>query len=103
VNYFLPTKLNNLWTLNAAVLVLAVGGQAQGQPKAQAKSDIVPPTIPADQFGKLHGLIKPQPGELRFHEIPWLLDVWTARKKAAAEGKPILVWAGSGGPPIGGC
>jgi hypothetical protein len=58
---------------------------------------------PAEQFDALHKMIKPQAGELRFQEIPWLLSVWEARKKAAAEGKPILVWAGSGGAPIGGC
>jgi hypothetical protein len=56
-----------------------------------------------EQFAELHRLIRSQPGELRFHEIPWLLDVWEARKKAAAEGKPILVWSGAGGAPIGVC
>lgn len=70
---------------------------------AQDKNSIKSPPIPADQFGTLNTLIKPQAGELRFHEIRWLLDVWEARRKAAAEGKPILVWAGSGGAPIGGC
>jgi hypothetical protein len=54
-------------------------------------------------FEKLHTLIKPQSGELRFQEIPWLIDVWEARKKAAAEGKPILAWSGAGGAPIGVC
>jgi hypothetical protein len=62
-----------------------------------------PEPIRADQFVQLHTLIKPQPGELRFHEIAWLIDVWEARKKAAAEGKPILVWSGAGGAPIGVC
>jgi hypothetical protein len=62
-----------------------------------------PAAIPTDQFVKLHALIKPQLGELRFHEIPWLIDVWEARKQAAAEGKPILVWSGAGGAPIGVC
>jgi hypothetical protein len=57
----------------------------------------------SEQFAELHRLIRPQPGELRFHEIPWLLDVWEARKKAAAEGKPILVWSGAGGAPLGVC
>ena len=70
---------------------------------AQDKNLPEPPAIPADQFLKLHALIKPQPGELRFHEIPWLIDVWEARKKAAAEGKPILVWSGAGGSPVGVC
>jgi hypothetical protein len=62
-----------------------------------------PGPIPPEQFAALHKLIRPQPGELRFHEIPWLLDVWEARRKAAAEGKPILVWSGAGGAPIGVC
>jgi hypothetical protein len=59
--------------------------------------------IPPEQFDKLHKMIKPQPGELRFQEIPWLLSVYDARKKAAEEGKPILIWSGSGGAPVGVC
>ena len=62
-----------------------------------------PKPIPPEQFDALNKLIKPQPGELLFQEIPWLLSVHDARVKAAAEGKPILVWSGSGGAPIGVC
>jgi hypothetical protein len=62
-----------------------------------------PRPISPEQFDKLYKLIKPQPGELRFQDIPWLLSVHEARKKAAAEGKPILVWSGSGGAPLGVC
>jgi hypothetical protein len=62
-----------------------------------------PKPISPDQFDKLHKMIRPQAGELRFQEIPWLLNVHEARKKAAAEGKPILIWSGSGGAPLGVC
>jgi hypothetical protein len=62
-----------------------------------------PQPLTAERFEKLCQLIRPQPGELRFHEIPWLLDVWEARKKAAEEGKPILAWSGAGGAPLGVC
>ena len=62
-----------------------------------------PKPIAPEQFDTLHKLIKPQPGELRFQEIDWLLSVHDARVKAAAEGKPILVWSGSGGAPLGVC
>jgi hypothetical protein len=62
-----------------------------------------PNLIPADQFDKLHSMIKRQPGESRFHDVPWQLSIWEARKQAAAEGKPILVWSGSGGAPVGSC
>jgi hypothetical protein len=62
-----------------------------------------PGPIPPDQFAALCKLIRPQPGELRFHEIPWHIDVWEARKQAAAEGKPVFVWSGAGGAPLAVC
>ena len=62
-----------------------------------------PKPIPPEQFDALNKLIKPQPGELLFQQIPWLLSVHDARVKAAAEGKPLLIWSGSGGAPLGVC
>ena len=79
-------------------LGMAIVGLSTGVLRAEQ-----PKPIPADQFDKLHKMIKPQPGELRFQEIPWLMSVYDARKKAAEEGKPILVWSGSGGAPVGSC
>ena len=55
------------------------------------------------EFASLHSLIKRQPGESRWMEIDWYPSVWEARKKAAAEGKPIFLMAGSGGAPAAGC
>jgi len=52
--------------------------------------------ISPDKFDKLRALIKPKPGG--FDDIPWMTDLWEARKKAAAEGKPLLVWVGDGHP-----
>ena len=57
----------------------------------------------SEQLAKSMKLIKPQPGESKWMEIPWLTSVWEARKKAAAEGKPIFIWAGSDGGPVGIC
>jgi hypothetical protein len=54
--------------------------------------------IPPDQFDKLRTQIKPHPGG--FEEIPWMTNLWEARRRAAAEGKPMYVWSG-GGPPCG--
>lgn len=65
--------------------------------------DDAPKPIPIGDFDALHKMFKPRPGENRFREIPWLLDVWEARRRAAAEGKPLLVWSGAGGAPIGVC
>jgi hypothetical protein len=54
--------------------------------------------IRADQFDKLQGLIKPDPGEDAWTEIPWLTDLWQARQLAAKQGKPILLWEMDGHP-----
>ena len=56
-----------------------------------ARADTPQPITPQG-FETLHKSIKPQPGESLFWQIPWLLDTWEARQKAATAGKPILVW-----------
>lgn len=103
ITCFFSTKLSKSIVGYVGILLFTVGGLAQAQPKTPLADFPEPADIPTDQLDKLLTLIKPQPGELRFHEIPWLIDVWEARKKAAAEGKPILVWSGAGGAPIGIC
>ncbi len=69
---------------------------------AAARAD-EPRTIAPDQFDRLRRMIRVQPGEQRFWQIPWKLAITEAREQAAKEGKPIFVWAGAGGPPIGVC
>ena len=59
--------------------------------------------IPSDQFGMLRKLIRPHAGESNWRQINWLTSLHEARVKAAAEGKPILLWSGGGAPPVGGC
>jgi hypothetical protein len=54
--------------------------------------------IPADRFQALHTLIKPHTGEEKWTQIPWLTSLWEARQRAAAEGKPILLWEMDGHP-----
>ncbi len=56
-----------------------------------------------EQFAKLHAMIRRQPGEARYLEIDWYPSVWEARQKAAREGKPLFIWAGSEGAPSAGC
>ena len=63
--------------------------------------DPAPPT--PEQFAKLHDMIKRQPGEARYLEIDWYPNLWEARQKAAREGKPLFIWAGSEGAPAAGC
>lgn len=62
-----------------------------------------PQPIGTAEFETLHQMIKPQLGESRWMEIDWYPSVWEARQKAAEEGKPIFLMAGSGGAPAAGC
>ena len=56
-----------------------------------------------ETFPQLHKQIRPQPGESRWLELPWLIDLHAARQKAAAEGKPLFVLSGGGATGIGAC
>jgi hypothetical protein len=56
------------------------------------------PVVTQENFGSLSALIKPRAGEDKWSEIPWLTNLWEARQKAAAEGKPILLWEMDGHP-----
>jgi hypothetical protein len=55
------------------------------------------------QFDRLHRMIRPQPGESRWMEVAWLIDLHEARQKAAAAGKPLFVMSGGGATAIGPC
>lgn len=57
---------------------------------------------PADLVA-LQGVIKPQAGESRWAQIPWMTSLWEARQKAAADGKPLYIWVISDGHPCGFC
>ena len=65
-----------------ATLLLAAGGDE----------------IKVEALDGLRSLIKPRPEETRWEEIPWEVDLWDARRKAAREGKPIMLWEMDGNP-----
>ncbi len=64
---------------------------------ASAQAESVKPN-PVANLQRLHALIKPSAEEDKWAQIPWLTSLWEARKKAAAEGKPILLWEMDGHP-----
>jgi len=45
--------------------------------------------------------MKPQPGESRWREIPWLTDISEARRRAVAEDKPLVIFTAADGSPLG--
>ena len=59
---------------------------------------VAAPPLSADDAAKLRALIRPAEGEDPFETIPWETSLWEARKKAAAAGKPVLLWEMDGHP-----
>jgi hypothetical protein len=78
-----PTR----WKQAAALLAvgLMMAPQASGQETKQP--------APAS-FDKLHKLMMPGPNESQWMQVSWMpsTDIYAARKKAADEGKPLLLW-----------
>ena len=73
--------------LALAMIVLA---QADGDPRPET-------------FERCFQQIRPRPGESPWTEVPWLTDLHEARRKAAAEGKPMFVQAAGKSSGIGAC
>ena len=75
------------WMLAMVLLGVAL-------PRAARAAEPIPP----EQFARLHALIKPAPDEDAWARIPWRTSLWQARREAAAQGKPILLWEMDGHP-----
>ena len=58
------------------------------------------PEIAPEDFPRLQKLIRPQPGESPWREVAWMTSIRGARQKAAAEGKPVLVFTAADGSPL---
>lgn len=81
------------------LVCVALAAVASGHPAIAAD----PEPLGGQELATLHALIKRQPGESRWMEIDWHPSVWEGRQRAAAEGKPLFIMAGSGGAPAAGC
>ena len=83
------------------VFALAACGLLAASPPRSTKNDLTPKS-----FADLHALIRPHDGEWRHLKVNWLTDVVAARKKAAAEDKPVaFLYTGGAGynDPLGVC
>jgi hypothetical protein len=84
--------------------LLLVGGWMQ--PCSAAEPASVKGVLTAESFRELHTLIRPHDNEWRHLRVGWLTDVVAARKKAAAEDKPLVIcYTGGAGynEPLGTC
>ncbi len=69
--------------------------------RTPVKEQLTPST-----FAKFQALIRPQAHEWRHLRVHWLTDIVAARKKAAAEDKPLIVLRTGGAgynDPLGAC
>lgn len=86
---------------------LGTGGLAASRGWMGTSPEKVSPAAPVSgdkdwlswkDFETLPAVVKPQPDEWKFMQIPWTTDLNAARKKAAKEGKPLYVWTMAGVP-----
>jgi hypothetical protein len=91
-------------TIAATLLALLAVSASHAQPAnkpSPAKLDLT-----AKSFEPLYTLIRPHENEWRHLKVEWLTDVVAARKRAAAEDKPIVIcYTGGAGynEPLGVC
>jgi hypothetical protein len=91
-------------TIGVLALVVSLSCGSWSHPASAgepAKARLTP-----QSFAGLHALIRPHDNEWRHLRVDWLTDVVAARKKAAAEDKPIVIcYTGGAGynEPLGTC
>ena len=90
------TKLKPVGSVLLAVYLGIAGAGSMAQPATNQP--------PADPFDKLHQLMAPGPNDSQWMQVPWMpsSNIFAARKKAAEEGKPLLLWY-MAGEPLGTC
>lgn len=95
----LLTRLKMTATVLTVGFVVASSGWLAQPAPGQATNPISP-----DSFDKLHKLMAPGPNDSQWMRVSWMpsTDIYAARKKAAEEGKPLLLWY-MAGEPLGTC
>jgi hypothetical protein len=87
--------------LLAGAIILSCAATALAEAPQPIKQDLTPQSL-----APLHATIRPHDSEWRHLRVDWLTDVVAARKKAAAEDKPIVIcYTGGAGynEPLGTC
>jgi hypothetical protein len=65
-----------------------------------APPEVRVPEIAVEEFERLREAMKPQRGESSWREIAWLTSVKEGWERAAAEGKPIIIFTAADGSPL---
>ena len=91
--------MNKLKTMSACLLLLGSAGGLASHMSAAEPTE----ALTATTFAQHQKHIQPQPGESRWMEISWFLDLHAARQKAATEGKALFIYSSGGATGIGAC
>jgi hypothetical protein len=54
-----------------------------------------------ERLEALQALVKPQPDESKWARVPWMTNLDEARRRSAAEDKPLFLWRAGGGDVLG--
>ncbi|MSS72878.1 MAG: hypothetical protein EXS64_15500 [Candidatus Latescibacteria bacterium] len=57
-----------------------------------------PPALTDETFPGLFEACRSRASQERWAEIPWIGDLWEGRQQAAAQQKPMFIWAMNGHP-----
>ena len=78
----------------ASLSLSLLGAAALASPLCAETADL----LTAESYPALAETIRPSAEEIAWLDIPWETDLTAARRKAAAEGKPIFLWEMDGHP-----
>jgi hypothetical protein len=88
------------WMATGAIEAQEAPGRAEPPPRPASGIDTG--RLPADAERVYRYVTTPLPGELRWRQIPWLLDLEEGIRRAKAENRPLLLFV-SGDEPLGRC
>jgi hypothetical protein len=95
---FTAAVLLALGVLMAGADVLSQSVRVAAQAPAEAKKDYPTP----EELARRAAAIKPVAKELRWQQIPWVLDLAEGQRLAQAERRPIFLWV-TGDDPLERC
>jgi hypothetical protein len=55
-----------------------------------------------EDFLRRAEMLRPRPGEYKWQQVPWVLDLEEGARRAREEKRPLLIWA-SGDDPLERC
>ena len=88
-------KLAVLALLGGTILTLPAWLSASAE-EAKSSDRAAVKALSVDGFARFHRMLLPHDGELKWMAVAWRTSITLARHQAAAENKPLLIFADTG-------